>query len=145
MTEMTEANVSLQALSALELCSEAFEDLESDDVGTRVGAVVALAGLVECSYGDEAEAVGAYVRESGGLEQLLECLGAAATVKTHAQRCVVRWAAQQLDATLPLGVHPLCGRNGLGVLSTHVSPETAQRRCHTAAIYAVAHHPATTT
>ena len=76
MTEMTEANVSLQALSALELCSGAFEDLESDDVGTRVGAVVALAGLVECSYGDEAEAVGAYVRESGGLEQLIECLGA---------------------------------------------------------------------
>ena len=33
------APVSLQALSALELCAEAFEDLEAEDVGTRVGAV----------------------------------------------------------------------------------------------------------
>eukprot|EP00964_Phaeocystis_antarctica_P047058 scaffold27212_cov59-Phaeocystis_antarctica.AAC.2 len=70
-----------EALSALELCAEAFEDLEAEDVGTRVGAVNELARIIECAYGDEAEAVGAYVRESGGLEQLLECLGAAGTVE----------------------------------------------------------------
>ena len=46
-----------------------------------MGAVNELARIIECSYGDEAEAVGAYVRESGGLEQLLECLGAAGTVE----------------------------------------------------------------
>jgi len=78
---LTAARLAAQALSALELCAEAFEDLEAEHVGTRVGAVNELARIIECLFGEEAEAVGAYVRESGGLEQLLECLGAASTVE----------------------------------------------------------------
>ena len=128
------ATVSLQALSALELCAQAFEDLEAEDVGTRVGAVNELARIIECSYGDEAEAVGAYVRESGGLEQLLECLGAAGTVEASGP-CGSMGSAAGCWGCAPLfELCPLCATG----IAWECYPHTSGRRCHATASHTAA-------
>ena len=128
------ATVSLQALSALELCAQAFEDLEAEDVGTRVGAVNELARIIECSYGDEAEAVGAYVRESGGLEQLLECLGAAGTVEASGPCGSMGSAAGCVGLRSSLELFPLCATG----MAWECSPQTSGRRCHATASHTAA-------
>ena len=68
-------DVSLAALSVLDQLSAALEGLEADDGTARAAAAQELAQLVEKAYGDEAETIGAYVRESGGVALLLETLG----------------------------------------------------------------------
>ena len=66
--------VSLQALSALDVCVSAVEGLDADEPSTRSRAARELAELVERSYSDDAELIGAYIRESGGIELLVELL-----------------------------------------------------------------------
>ena len=72
MQSSTESTVSLQTLSLLDSLDEALGSLESEDVHDRAVAATQLSKLVEGVYGEDAAAVGSYVRESGALETLLE-------------------------------------------------------------------------
>ena len=70
-TELTSA-VSLQTLSLLDSLDEALGGLESEHVHDRAVAARQLGKLVEGAYGEDAAAAGAYVRDSGAIEMLLE-------------------------------------------------------------------------
>ena len=70
-TELT-SSVSLQTLSLLDSLDEALGGLESEDVHDRALAARRLTKLVEGVYGEDAAAVGGYVRDSGAIEMLLE-------------------------------------------------------------------------
>lgn len=70
-TELT-ATVSLQTMSILDALEVALAGLESDEVHDRALAARQLTTLVEGVYGEDAAAVGSYVRESNALEMLLE-------------------------------------------------------------------------
>ena len=70
-TELT-ATVSLQTMSILDSLDLALAGLESEDVHDRALAARQLTTLVEGVYGEDAAAVGSYVRESNALEMLLE-------------------------------------------------------------------------
>ena len=70
-TELT-ATVSLQTMSILDALDVALAGLESDEVHDRALAARQLTTLVEGVYGEDAAAVGSYVRESNALEMLLE-------------------------------------------------------------------------
>ena len=70
-TELT-TSVSLQTMSLLDSLDEALAGLESEEVHDRALAARQLTTLVESVYGEDAAAVGSYVRESGALEMLLE-------------------------------------------------------------------------
>ena len=70
-TELT-SSVSLQTLSLFDALDEALSGLESEEVHDRAVAARQLTKLVEGVYGEDAAAVGSYVRESGALEMLLE-------------------------------------------------------------------------
>ena len=66
------SSVSLQTLSLLDSLDEALGSLESEVEDDRAVAAKQLSKLVEGVYGEDAAAVGSYVRESGALETLLE-------------------------------------------------------------------------
>ena len=66
------SSVSLQTLSLLDSLDEALDSLESEVEHDRAVAAKQLSKLVEGVYGEDAAAVGNYVRESGALETLLE-------------------------------------------------------------------------
>ena len=66
------SSVSLQTLSLLDSLDEALGSLESEVEHDRAVAAKQLSKLVEGVYGEDAAAVGSYVRESGALETLLE-------------------------------------------------------------------------
>ena len=70
-TELT-SSVCLQTLSLLDSLDEALGGLESEDVHDRALAARQLTKLVEGVYGEDAAAVGGYVRDSGAVEMLLE-------------------------------------------------------------------------
>ena len=70
-TELT-ATVSLQTMSILDALDVALAGLESEEVHDRALAARQLTTLVEGVYGEDAAAVGSYVRESNALEMLLE-------------------------------------------------------------------------
>eukprot|EP00964_Phaeocystis_antarctica_P142895 scaffold108278_cov60-Phaeocystis_antarctica.AAC.1 len=85
--EFDRASVSPQTLSLLDSLDEALGSLESEDVHDRAVAAMQLSKLVEGVYGEDAAAVGNYVRESGALEMLLELvLAPLCTSATHAPR-----------------------------------------------------------
>jgi len=72
-TELT-TSVSLQTMSLLDSLDEALVGLESEEIHDRALAARQLTTLVEGVYGEDAAAVGSYVRESGALEMLLELI-----------------------------------------------------------------------
>ena len=76
-TELT-ATVSLQTMSILDALDVALAGLESEEVHDRALAARQLTTLVEGVYGEDAAAVGSYVRESNALEMLLELVRVAA-------------------------------------------------------------------
>jgi hypothetical protein len=59
-------------MSLLDALDEALGLLESDDELERAEAAEQLSALVDGVYGEDAAALGQYVRESGALEMLLE-------------------------------------------------------------------------
>jgi hypothetical protein len=61
-----------QTMSLLDALDEALGLLESDDELERAEAAEQLSALVDGVYGEDAAALGQYVRESGALEMLLE-------------------------------------------------------------------------
>ena len=61
-----------QTMSLLDALDEALSLLESDDELERAEAAEQLSRLVDGVYGEDAAALGQYVRESGALEMLLE-------------------------------------------------------------------------
>ena len=61
-----------QTMSLLDALDEALILLESDDELERAEAAEQLSRLVDGVYGEDAAALGQYVRESGALEMLLE-------------------------------------------------------------------------
>ena len=61
-----------QTMSLLGALDEALGLLESDDELERAEAAEQLSALVDGVYGEDAAALGQYVRESGALEMLLE-------------------------------------------------------------------------
>ena len=61
-----------QTTSLLDALDEALSLLESDDELERAEAAEQLSRLVDGVYGEDAAALGQYVRESGALEMLLE-------------------------------------------------------------------------
>ena len=97
-TELT-TSVSLQTMSLLDSLDEALADLESEEVHDRALAARQLTTLVEGVYGEDAAAVGSYVRESGALEMMLELVRAAALCQRHKR------TVQAAHRTAPL--HPI--------------------------------------
>lgn len=81
-TELT-ATVSLQTMSFLEALDRALTGLESEEVHDRALAARQLTTLVEGVYGEDAAAVGSYVRESNALELLLELVRIPALRQRH--------------------------------------------------------------
>jgi hypothetical protein len=81
-TELT-ATVSLQTMSSLEALDRALTGLESEEVHDRALAARQLTTLVEGVYGEDAAAVGSYVRESNALELLLELVRVPALRQRH--------------------------------------------------------------
>ena len=71
---------SRQTLSQLDSLDEALAGLESEDASEKAIGATQLTKLVEDLHGQDAVAVGGYVRESGALELLLEL------VRSHACR-----------------------------------------------------------
>ena len=71
-TELGSTAVSLHTLSLLDSLDEALGDLESEHVHDRAIAAKKLGQLVESAYGEDAAAVGSYIRDSGAIEMLLE-------------------------------------------------------------------------
>ena len=70
-TELS-STVSLQTLSLLDSLDETLGGLESEHLHDRAVAARQLGKLVEGAYGEDAAAVGAYIRDSGAVEMLLE-------------------------------------------------------------------------
>ena len=81
-TELT-ATVSLQTMSILDALDVALAGLESEEVHDRALAARQLTTLVEGVYGEDAAAVGSYVRESNALEMLLELVRVPAPRQRH--------------------------------------------------------------
>ena len=73
---------SRQTLAQLDSLDEALAGLESEDASEKAIGATQLTKLVEDLHGQDAVAVGGYVRESGALELLLEL------VRSHA--CVLQ-------------------------------------------------------
>ena len=93
-TELT-ATVSLQTMSILDALDVALAGLESEEVHDRALAARQLTTLVEGVYGEDAAAVGSYVRESNALEMLLEL------VRVPARRQCRKRTAQAAHRTAP--------------------------------------------
>ena len=98
-TELT-TSVSLQTMSLLDSLDEALAGLESEEVHDRALAARHLTTLVEGVYGEDAAAVGSYVRESGALEMLLELVLAPAPCQRH-KRTTVQAARRTVPAHAP--------------------------------------------
>ena len=77
------ASPSPQTMSLFDALDEALGLLESDDELERAEAAEQLSRLVDGVYGEDAAALGQYVRESGALEMLLELVYASTRPRVH--------------------------------------------------------------